>query len=73
MSNDLSNDSIVCLNSTLPPNIYLYPANIFVLKMLSAYMSATNIQKHFRFHFIMEANTMNLIRLLLMEQSDLGP
>ena len=34
-----------------------YPANIFVLKMLSA--AYTCIQVHFRLDFIMEANTMN--------------
>ena len=37
----------------------LYPASIFVLNMLSAFMSAAYIQVHFRGLFFMEANNMN--------------
>ena len=36
-----------------------YPANVFVLKMLPAFVSAAYILAHFRLDFFMEANTTN--------------
>ena len=37
----------------------LIPPLFFVLKMLSAFMSAAYIQVHFRLDFFMKANNMN--------------
>ena len=49
------------------------PANILVPEMLSAFHLCCIYSGAPRLDFIMETKTMSLIRLLPMEQSDLGP
>ena len=50
---------ITIIQNTSWHHINPYPANIFVLKMLSAFTSAAYTQVLFRLDFILEANTMN--------------